>query len=166
MASKQRDTMAVYRAGRDLVRAKLLSLSFQVRDAHHNGRSLGLTAEKGGKRNLLRVTTTSTGRGVWSRKSDGTTFRELGNERDLVVIVDLASGRDHPRFFVVPTPVVQEAIDVARAAWVSGSRRDGGKRVDATAQRLTLDDNVNGPPWEGYGKRWEHYIDNWRQLEA
>jgi hypothetical protein len=61
------------------------------------------------------------------------------------VIVDLAKGFDNARFYVVPTSIVQVAIDLARAEWVSGPRRDGGVRVDSAAQRLWLDNKVDGP---------------------
>ena len=164
MASEYLNTVAVHNAGKDLVRAKLLSWGFGVQDAHGNGRSFGITADKDGKRNLLRVATTRTGRAVWSRKKDGTTFHELRTERDFVVIVDLANDPNQPRYFVVPTSIVQEAIDTARAEWTSDVRRDRGKRVDAVAQRLTLDDKVDGPAWRGYGTRWKRYVDNWDQL--
>lgn len=47
-------------------------------------------------------------------------------------------------------------------------RKPGGyrsvKRVDAVAQRLTLDDKVDGPAWRGYGTRWKRHVDNWDQL--
>ena len=63
---------------------------------------------------------------------------------DYCCIVDFRNGIAEADIYLVPTNVVQTAIDEARRYWLSGKRKDGADRKDLTGQRLWLDDRTDG----------------------
>lgn len=118
----------------------------------------------GAKHSLIRVKTTRSDSVVWSRKKSGETFLDRRESGDFCCIVDLRRRVEDAKLFLVPTGVVQKAIDAARKEWNSGTKRDGGKRVDSTGQRLWLNDRADRYAWEGFGVKWAPYLDGWDQL--
>lgn len=48
---------------------------------------------------------------MWSRKPSGVTFLDLRMKGDYCCIVDMRNGVARAEFYLVPTNVVQEAID-------------------------------------------------------
>ncbi len=151
-------------AGEHLVMAQLLYAGFQAFMADRGNPAFDISVVDGIKNSLLRVKCTNTDSVVWSRKKSGLTFLDMRKTGDFCCIVDMRKGISEAQIYVVPTSIVQEAIDHGRAGWLSKSRRDGNPRKDSTGQRLWLDDKVDGPDYRGFRIKWKRYVANWDQL--
>jgi hypothetical protein len=117
----------------------------------------------GQRHSLIRVKTTSSASMIWSRSLSGVTFLDQRAKDDYCCIVDMRNGVQNAELYLVPTKVVQRAIDVAKKYWVEGLRRDGGPHVDSRRQVLSLCDRDRHPYW-GFRVKWAKYRDNWDQL--
>lgn len=102
----------------------------------------------GNRHSLLRVKTTWAPSVVWSRRKSGITFLDPRPKGDFCCIADFRMGVSDAVIYVVPTPVVQAAIDDARRDWLSKPRRDGKARKDSTDQRLHLNDRIDRHAYE------------------
>jgi len=153
-------------AGEHLVMAHLLTLGFQAFMADRGNPAFDISVVDGAKHSLIRVKSTRADSLVWSRKRSGVTFLEMRKRGDFCCIVDLRAGVANAQIYLVPTRVVQAAIDAARKEWNAGRKRDGGIRVDSAAQRLWLNDRVGERAWWGFQIKWRKYLDAWGQLRA
>src|SRR5713101_4025089 len=147
MARGYDQSVSMGNAGEHLVMAHLLVLGFAAT-----------------RHSLLRVKTTNAASVVWTRKKSGITVLDMRNENDYCCVVDMRGGVAAARIFIVPTSVVQSAIDDARADWNAGTRRDGLPRVDTAATRLLLNDRIDHRAWDGFEAKWQQYLGNWEQL--
>jgi hypothetical protein len=153
-------------AGEHLVMAHLLELGFQAFRADRANPAFDISVVDGNRHSLIRVKATRSPSVVWSRKKSGITFLDLRSRGDYCAIVDLRGGIAGAKIYIVPTPVVQRAIDSGRREWNAGLKRDGSRRKDSTGQRLWLDDRDDLQAWRGYCKRWARYVENWDQLRS
>lgn len=153
-------------AGEHLVMAHLLTLGFQAFMADRGNPAFDISVVDGTKHSLIRVKTTRADSLVWSRKKSGVTFLDMRNRGDFCCIVDLRARVADAQIYLVPTRVVQTAIDAARKEWNSGRKRDGGTRIDSPAQRLWLNDRAGKRAWEGFQVKWRRYLEAWDQLRA
>jgi hypothetical protein len=151
-------------AAEHLVMAHLLATGFQAFMADRGNPAFDISVMDGAKHSLLRVKCANTGSAVWSRKKSGVTFLELKKKGDFCCIVDMRKGVAGAQIYIVPTTVVQRAIDEGRKDWLSKSRRDGNPRKDSTGQRVWLDNKIDGPAYRGYTRKWRRYLENWDQL--
>ena len=159
-----RHSVSLGNAGEHLVMAHLLVRRFQAFWADRGNPAFDISVVDGKRHSLLRVKATSTESVVWSRKKSGVTFLDLRTQDDYVCIVDFRSGVETAPIYVVPTVEVQSAIDRGRKEWISGRKRDGSPRVDSSAQRLWLDENMRRAPYAGFQLIWKQYLGNWDQL--
>lgn len=166
MAKGYSQSVSLGNAGEHLVAARLLAEGFHVFMADRNNRAFDLAAFHGGRHSLIRVKTTNTHSAVWTRKKDGTTFHDSQPRGDFVGLVDVRPGIASALIYIIPTPQVQAAIDAGRKDWTSKPKRDGGERVDSPAQRVWLDDRINGPAYRGYAVHWLKYLEAWGQLRG
>jgi hypothetical protein len=153
-------------AGEHLVMAHLLAFGFQAFMADRGNPAFDISVVDGAKHSLIRVKTTRADSVVWSRKKSGVTFLDQRESGDYCSIVDLRTEVAAAKIYLVPTRIVQAAIDAARKEWNSGKKRDGGKRIDSPAQRLWLNDRADRHEWEGFRIRWHQYLEAWDQLRA
>jgi hypothetical protein len=151
-------------AAEHLVMAHLLASGFQAFLADRGNPGFDISVVDGEKHSLLRVKSAKHASVVWSRKKTGVTFLDLRKKGDFCCIVHLGEGVAKAQFYIVPTMVVQEAIDRGRSDWLSKMRRDGQPRKDSTGQRLLFDDKIDGPEYRGFRVKWEKYFENWDQL--
>ena len=153
-------------AGEHLVMAHLLAQGFQAFRADRGNPAFDISVVDGNRHSLLRVKTTSADSVVWTRKKSGLTFLDQRDRDDYCCIVDLRDGVSAAQIYIVPTGVVQSAIDDGRSYWISGKKKDGTKRVDSAGQRLWLNDRVDRHAYEGFQVKWKNYLENWDQLRG
>ena len=153
-------------AGEHLIMAHLLELGFQAFQADRANPAFDISVVDGSRHCLIRVKATRSPSVVWSRKKSGVTFLDLRARNDYCAIVDFREGIARAMIYIVPTLVVQRAIDRGRRDWNAGRKRDGSRRKDSTGQRLWFDDRHDLQAWRGYRKRWKRYLENWSQLKA
>ncbi len=101
---------------------------------------------------------------MWSRKKTGVTFLDRRSRDDYCCIVDLRDGVAAARIYIVPTDVVQDAIDKGRRYWNSGRKKDGTKRVDSRMQVLWMTGRMDRHAYEGFQDKWKEYLGNWDRL--
>jgi hypothetical protein len=65
--------------------------------------------------------------------------------------------------YIVPTMMVQQAIDEARSYWVAGVGRDGKPHKDSLRQVLWLCER-DQHPYYGFKRKWSPHRNNWNQL--
>ncbi len=153
-------------AGEHLVMAHLLARGFQAFHADRGNPAFDISVVDGDRHSLIRVKTTTSDSLVWSRKKDGSTFLEIRPNGDFCAIVDLRNGVAAASIYIVPTPVVQDALIEARRYWNAGVKRDGSKRKDGTGQRLLLNKRTDRHAYEGFQTKWAHFRDNWDLLRG
>ena len=156
-------TVHVGNAGEHLVMAHLLSRGFQAFMADRGNPAFDISVVDGRRHSLVRVKTTSSASLSWSRKRDGRTFIDLREDGDYCCIVDMRDGAAMAEFYIVPTLMVQQAIDEARSYWVAGIGRDGTPHKDSLRQVLWLCEREQHP-YLGFRRKWEPYRNNWDQL--
>jgi hypothetical protein len=161
-----KDSVHLGNAGEHLVMAHLLTLGFHAFMADRGNPAFDISVVDGTKHSLIRVKTTRADSLVWSRKKSGVTFLDMRERGDFCCIVDLRGNVANAQIYLVPTRVVQAAIDAAREEWNSGRKRDGSARVDSPAQRLWLNDRSGRRSWEGFQVKWRRYHEAWDQLRA
>lgn len=100
----------------------------------------------------------------WSATKSGEIFPNL-QEDDYVAAISF--DRKIPcgyQIYIIPSRIVQEELMNNHALWLSGTKRDGGKRKDTTQRNLYLDNRTDKPS-HGYAKKWAPYKDAWGLLE-
>src|SRR5665213_410043 len=95
--------------------AQLLHGGFQAFMADRGNPAFDISVVDGAKNSLPRVKCTNTDSVIWSRKKSGLTFLDMRKAGDFCCIVDLRQGISDAQIYVVPTNVVQDAIDKGRA---------------------------------------------------
>jgi hypothetical protein len=160
-----RSSVHLGNAGEHLVMAHLLGQGFQAFMADRGNPAFDISVVDGHRHSLIRVKTTSSESVMWSRKPSGVTFLDLRMKGDYCCIVDMRNGVARAEFYLVPTNVVQEAIDEARAYWVAGTGRDGKPHQDSSRQVLSLCER-DGHPYRGFRIKWSCYRDNWESLRG
>lgn len=153
-------------AGEHLVMAHLLALGFQAFHADRGNPAFDISVVDGDRHSLIRVKTTTSDSLVWSRKKDGTTFLDIRSYGDFCAIVDLRNGVASAPIYIVPTPVVRDALIEARRYWNAGLKRDGSKRKDGTGQRIWLNDRTDRHAYEGFQTKWAQYRGSWDLLRG
>jgi hypothetical protein len=154
-------------AGEHLVMAHLLFNGFQAFMADRGNPAFDISVVYGTQHSLLRVKITRTDSLIWTRKKTGQTFLDMRARGDFCCIVDL---RDKDlakaKFYIIPTTVVQSALDAGRKYWTSSPKKDGSPRVDTPGQRVWLTGPTNRHVYEGYEEKWVKYRDAWNQLKS
>jgi hypothetical protein len=140
MARGYERSVQIGNAGEHFVMAHLLASGFQAFMADRGNPAFDISVVDGAKYSLLRVKCTNTDSVIWSRKKSGAILLDLRDVGDFCVIVDLRTGVADAQIYVVPTNVVQRALDAGRKDWLSKMRRDGMPRKDSTGQRVWLDE--------------------------
>ena len=153
-------------AGEHLVMAHLLAQGFQAFRADRGNPAFDISVVDGSRHSLLRVKTTRFESAVWSRKITGETFLDRRRRDDYCCIVDLRGGVAAARIYVIPTDVVQDAIDKGRRYWNAGRKKDGTKRVDSRQQRLSITDRTDRHAYEGFQIKWKEYLGDWDRLRG
>lgn len=153
-------------AGEHLVMAHLLVRGFQAFHADRGNPAFDISVVDGDCHSLIRVKTTTSDSLVWSRKRDGTTSLDIRSNGDFCAIVDLRNGVAAASIYIVPTPVVRDALAEARRYWNAGVKQDGSKRKDGTGQRLWLNDRTDRHAYEGFQAKWAPFRDNWDLLRG
>lgn len=162
--SSRGDSTATGNAGEHLVMAHLLHLGFHAFMADRGNRAFDMSVVDGHRHSLLRVKTTRGGNAVWNRRKDGSIFLDRGAPgRDFCAVVDLEHGVGAARIYLVPTDVVESQLRSAKDEWLSGKRRDGADRKDASDHRLWFAPGKQRS-WEDFARKWAPYLGNWDQL--
>jgi hypothetical protein len=154
-------------AGEHLVMAHLLIRGFQAFMADRGNPAFDISVVHKDKHSLLRVKVTRTDSVIWTRKKTGETFLDLREQGDFCCVVDFRENDPaSAKFYLIPTKVVQAAIDAGRKYWMSSLKKDGSERVDSTGQRLWLNDRVDRHVYEGFEIKWKQYLGAWDLLKS
>jgi hypothetical protein len=165
--ARYHSSVSIGNASEHLVMAHLLVQGFQAFMADRGNPAFDISVVDGNKHSLLRVKVTRTDSVIWSRKKSGLTFLDLRKKGDFCCIVDLRENDpSKAKFYIVPTAVVQNAIDNGRRYWMSFLKRDGSQRTDSPGQRLWLTGPINRHAYEGFENKWKKYLNAWHLLKS
>jgi len=154
-------------AGEHLVMAHLLIQGFQAFMADRGNPAFDISVVHEDRHSLLRVKVTRTDSVIWTRKKTGVTFLDLREHGDFSCIVDFRENDPATaKFYIIPTTVVQAAIDAGRKYWMSFRKKDGSERVDSPGQRLWLTDRTDRHAYEGFQTKWKPYLGAWDSLKS
>ena len=161
-------------AGEHLVMAELLHQGFHAFMADRNNPDYDISVYKNGKHSLLRVKTTSNGVLQYTAKKDeGVIFRNILKKHDFVVVVNFSNrnkskealGVRGADFYIVPTHVVNEALQKSHEHWHKFARRDGQTRKITSHRAIGLHgEETEGNIARGFDKKWKKYYEAWKQL--
>lgn len=152
-------------AGEYLVAAHLLMRGFHGGFADRGNRAFDLITRKGDSFAGLRVKTSThpATRFTWTARKDGRVFLEMG-KRDFVVMVYLPKKQiAAARFWIVPTPIVDQTLRDCHDGWLASTRRDGEPHKETALRGFTM----TGDPKSyraGFQEKWKQYEDAWHLL--
>ena len=156
---------SVGNAGEYLVAAHLLMRGFHGGFADRGNRAFDLITRKGNAFAGIRVKTSThpATRFTWTCKKTGEIFLEIG-EHDFVIMVYLPKRQiASARFWIVPTPLVDQTLRDVHVGWLASARRDGGPHKDTALRGFTM----NGDPASyraGFDEKWRRYENAWDTL--
>jgi hypothetical protein len=156
---------SVGNAGEYLVAAHLLMRGFHGGFADRGNRAFDLITRKGDAFAGIRVKTSThrATRFTWTCKKTGEVFLEIG-KRDFVVMTYLPNKQiAHARFWIVPTPLVDQTLREVHVQWLASNRRDGAPHKDTALRGFTM----TGDPASyraGFEQKWLKYENAWDQL--
>jgi len=124
-------------AGEFYVAAELLKRGVIAALAPRNAPAFDILAANGRKTVRVRVKTKSAQYTDWQWmvKKDGSIFRDLGNEDDFTVLVDLTPETKDLRFFVVPTSQIENWLKKDFEAWAGAPGKNGRPRDRSNPKR-------------------------------
>lgn len=114
-------------AGEYGVMSELLKRHVIAALAPRNAPSFDILATKDSKVVRIRVKTKTGAKNPWQfmAKRDGTIFRDLEARDDFIVLVALGKGAEPNRYFVLPTPTVDEWLKTGFQKWVDTPGKGG-----------------------------------------
>lgn len=161
------DSQRVGRMGELVVELQLLAAGWQVGNFNAttmNSAGWDLFAVRAGRSLRIRVKAKRPDVSVfrWSAKPDGAIFAgfDAGAADDFVAAVSFNLDRP-PETYFVPTEVVRRDLVENHAAWLAGTKRDGGMRKSTSMRHLYLDDRPELGPSHGYALKWAGYREGW-----
>jgi hypothetical protein len=138
-----------------------------------NASSYDLFASKGKRRIGIRVKsyTTSKSRSAenvqYTAKTHGSAFNniDLSDNGDFAVIVRISF--DEPeQFHIIPTKIVDKALNKSHKAWNSYAKKDGTPRKNTNRRVIFFTGTYSErTPHRGYEEVWKKYKNNWEILE-
>jgi hypothetical protein len=138
-----------------------------------NAETFDLFASKGKRRIGIRVKAYKgnrkrKGEGVqYTAKDHGSVFNELDSQDDgdFVVIVRVCP-QEPEEFYIIPTKIVDCAINDIEKKWRSHPKKDGSPRKVTTHRIIDFHGEQNErQPYRGYQKIWKEYMGDWKILE-
>ncbi|MCB1755613.1 MAG: aspartate ammonia-lyase [Gammaproteobacteria bacterium] len=101
-----------------------------------NSRGIDIIASNsdGSKSITIQVKTNSSGGKNWILTKKSETFF---SENHFYVFVSLGSIGQRPKFHIVPSKVVANSISAGHASWLSGTKKNGGKRKDSNIRKFS-----------------------------
>lgn len=165
------DTQRIGRMGELVVELGLLSRGWIVGNFNAttlNSAGWDLFACKGERSVRIRVKAKRPGTTAfrWSAKSDGSVLAGLSIEADDDYVAAVSfEAAGNPEIYLIPSQIVEEALTMNHARWLSGAKRDGSSRKDTSMRNLYLDDRPDLGPAHGFISRWECYRSNWDDLD-
>jgi len=157
-------------AGEHLVMAELLMQDFDAYWADRGNPDFDVACvwNPTQRTTRLRVKTASDGNAVWTaKKKSGLLFRQIQPKDDMVVICDLTKGIRGAEYYIVPTPVIEQALTENHNHYVSQPGRSGKPRKAETSFRVLRfsgqhrEDN----PSYAYHEKFAQYRNNWDLLK-
>lgn len=155
--------------GEHLVMAELLYQDFDAYWADRGNTAFDVACwwKPTNRSTRLRVKTTSNHSAIWTVKKSGTIFLDQQEHDDFVVIVDLGSGLRDRDLYIVPTPIVEAALQADHADYVSHPKKDGTPRKQEQGMRCFRffgDPDTRGQSF-GYDKKFISYKEAWDLLK-
>jgi hypothetical protein len=157
-------------AGEHLVMAELLMQDFEAYWADRGNPNYDVACywNATGRSTRLRVKTASDGNAVWTaKKKTGLLFGDVQRNDDMVIICDLSKGIRGAEFYIVPTPVVNQALAENHDHYVAQPGRNGKARKAETTFRIL---RFSGQQREdnrsyAYHEKFLEYRNNWALLK-
>lgn len=117
-------------AGEYLVVGELLKRGVVAAPAPRNAPGFDVLVSNGRKSTSLRVKTKTPAANswVWIAKQDRTIFKDILEEGDFTVLVDLKGRNESPDYYVVPTKTLQEQLRDYFQRWLHSPGRGGRQR--------------------------------------
>jgi len=145
-------------AGEYYVMAELLKHRIIAALAPRNAPSFDILATKGNRSVRIRVKTKSAEYSVWqwAVKKDGSIFRDLSEQGDFTVLVDLAMETKDLKFYVVPTHQINAWLKRGFEKWISTLGRNNRPRSKTNPKR-----NLNQ---KTYARVLSEYLNQWDKL--
>jgi hypothetical protein len=145
-------------AGEFYVAAELLKRGVIAALAPRNAPAFDILAAKGRKTVRVRVKTKSAEYTDWQWmvKKDGSIFRDLGQEDDFTVLVDLTPETKDLGFFVVPTSQLNGWLVADFEEWAGTPGKNGRPRDRSNKKR-----NLNYPK---FAERLAPYLHGWEGM--
>ena len=155
--------------GEHLVMAELLYQNFDAYWADRGNPAFDVACwwKPTNRSTRLRVKTTSNHSAIWTVKKTGAIFLDLQQSDDFVIIVDLGSGLRERDVYIVPTIVVESALQADHADYVSHPKKDGTPRKAEQGMRCVRffgDPIVRGRSF-GYDSKFSIYCEAWDLLK-
>jgi hypothetical protein len=155
--------------GEHLVMAELLFQDFDAYWADRGNPAFDVACwwKPSNRSTRLRVKTTSNHSAIWTVKKSGLIFLDMQAEDDFVVIVDLGSGLRERDIYIVPTPIVEVALQSDHADYVSKPKKDGTPRKAEQGMRCFRffgEDELRGRSF-GYDRKFGRFREAWNLLK-
>jgi len=145
-------------AGECYVMAELLKRGIIAALTHRNAPSFDILAAKRNRTVSIRVKTKSQEYSNWqfNTKKDGTIFRDLSENGDFTVLVDLAMENKDLKFYVVPTHKINAWLKKDFEEWIRTPGRNN-RRHDPTNKKRNLSQKK-------YADKLSKYLNQWEKL--
>jgi len=145
-------------AGEYYVVAELLKRGIVAALAPRNAPSFDILATRENRSVRIRVKTKSHEYSVWqwAIKKDGSIFRDLSEQGDFTVLVDLAMETKDLKFYVVPTYQIDAWLKRGFEKWLSTLGRNNKPRSPTNPKR-----NLNQ---KTYAQVLSKYLNQWEKL--
>ena len=143
-------------AGEYYVVAELLKRGIIAALAPRNAPAFDILATKGEKTVRIRVKTKSEEYDVWqwSAKKDGTIFRELSEQNDFSILVNLTMNHREMFYIVIPTHLLNKWFIEEFKKWVETPGK-GGRQRDPANPKRNLSYNKNKQILQKYLNNWD-----------
>ncbi len=153
-------------AGEHLVMAELLARGHHAAMTDRANPAFDIITRFADRYSSIRVKTSTSTSFQWTAKKDGSIFLNFSpnDPTDFCVLIVMPDAPRNADIYVVPTKVVNSAIQAHRDNYLNTLKRDGGKRKDTGHWVLRLRGNPERPNY-GFDKKWAQYKDAWRLLE-
>jgi len=145
-------------AGEYYVVAELLKRKVIAALAPRNTPGFDILATRGRRTTRIRVKTKSEGYDMWqySAKKDGSIFRDLSNQDDFTVLVNLTMDHRDMSFFILPTKIVNKWLVKDFKKWLETPGKKGQRHNPSNPKR-----NI---PYSKYQNHLDKYLNHWEIL--
>ena len=153
--------------GEFYVLAELSRRGWIAAQTARNARAFDILARKGEQQVAIRVKTTMWKESMfqWNVKKTGHIFSELGKD-DYCVLVEIPEkADDYPRFYVVPTRIIEGWLTSDFDVWVKAPGAKGQPHDPSNKRRLFYLDGNEAELSRGYRKKLTPYLGRWNILE-